>query len=91
MEFLFNDLSFVSEPSETELNAYLSEHTSIFTRPAEITFSQIFFDPAHRGQNINNDAEQILKQLQETTTTIDTTNLGDRSLLPYELSKERES
>ena len=91
MEYLFNDLSFVPEPSETELNAYLSEQASIFTRPAEVTFSQIFFDPALRGQNINNDAEQILKQLQETTTTVDAINLGDRSLLPYEFSKERKS
>ena len=91
MEYLFNDLSFIPEPTDTELNAYLSEQASIFTRPAEITFSQIFFDPALREQNINKDAEQILKQLQKTKTAVDTTNLGDRSLLPYEFSEERKS
>lgn len=91
MEYLFNDLSFIPEPTETELNEYLSEHASIFTLPADITFSQIFFDPNHRGQKTNKDAEQLLKQLKETTTAVDTINLGDRSLLPYELNKERES
>ena len=91
MEYLFNDLSFVPEPSKTELNAYLSEHASIFTRLAKITFSQIFFDPTIREQNTKKDAEQLLKQLKETTTTVDAINLGDRSLLPYEFSKERES
>ncbi len=91
MEYLFNDLSFIPKPTETELNAYLSEQASTFTQPAEITFSQIFFDPNLRDQNINKDAEQLLKQLKETTTAVDTINLGDRSLLPYEFSKEREN
>lgn len=91
MEYLFNDLSFVPEPSKTELNTYLSEHASIFTRPAKITFSQIFFDPTIRKQNTKKDAEQLLKQLQKTTAAVDTTNLGDRSLLPYEFSEEREN
>ena len=90
MEYLFNDLSFVPEPTEAELVSFLDEHAKKFTRPAEITFSQIFFDPNLRDQNINNDAEELLAQLKENTKEVDTINLGDRSLLPYTVSNERE-
>ncbi|RLA41413.1 MAG: hypothetical protein DRR42_24680 [Gammaproteobacteria bacterium] len=91
MEYLFNDLSFIPEPSETELVSFLSEHVSQFTFPAIISFSQIFLDPSERDQEINKDAEQLLEQLKETTADVDTINLGDRSLLPYKFTKERES
>ena len=91
MEYLFNDLSFIPEPTETELVSFLSEHASQFTLPATITFSQIFLDPGERDQEINKDAEQLLEQLKETTSEVDTINLGDRSLLPYEFTKEREN
>ena len=91
MEYLFNDLSFIQEPTETELSSYLSEHTSKFTLPATITFSQIYLDPGKRKQDINKDAEQLLKQLKETTAAIDTIEMGDRSLLPYQFTAEREN
>jgi len=91
MEYLFNDLSFIPEPSETELVTFLSEHASQFTLPATITFSQIFLDPRERNQEINKDAEQLLEQLKETKTIVDTINLGDRSLLPYKFTEERQN
>ena len=91
MEYLFNDLSFIPEPGDTELGSYLSEHASKFTLPATITFSQIYLDPGKRKQDINKDAEQLLKQLKETTAAIDTIDMGDRSLLPYKLTAEREN
>jgi hypothetical protein len=91
MEYLFNDLSFIPEPSETELVTFLSEHASQFTMPATITFSQIFLDPRERNQEINKDAEQLLEQLKETKSIVDTINLGDRSLLPYKFTEERQN
>ncbi len=91
MEYLFNDLSFIPEPSETELVTFLSEYASQFTMPATITFSQIFLDPRERNQEINKDAEQLLEQLKETKTIVDTINLGDRSLLPYKFTEERQN
>ncbi len=91
MEYLFNDLSFIAEPIETELSSFLTEHASKFTSPATITFSQIYLDPGKRKQDINKDAEQLLEQLKETTADIDTINMGDRSLLPYQFTAEREN
>ena len=40
---------------------------------------------------LSKDAEQLLEQLNATVTEVDTINLGDRSLLPYDLTNERES
>jgi len=91
MEYLFNDLSFIPEPGDAELISFLSENASRFTSPATITFSQIYLDPDKHNQEINKDAEQLLKQLKETATAIDIIDMGDRSLLPYEFTAEREN
>jgi len=91
MEYLFNDLSLIPEPTETELSDFLAEHSSKFARPADITFTQIFFDPDQRGRKTAEDAEKLLAQLKETTAEDETINMGDRSLLPYNLSKARKN
>ena len=91
MEYLFDDLSFIPEPTEAELSSFLSKHAAKFTLPATITFNQIYLNPGKRKQNINKDAEQLLKQLKETTAAIDTIDMGDRSLLPYQFTAEREN
>ena len=90
MEYLFDDLSYIPEPTEEELKDYLQTHAATFTRPASISFSHIFFDPNQRGQNTKTDAEEVLARLKSGTEQIDTINLGDRSLLPYTFSNERE-
>lgn len=89
MEYLFNDLSLLPEPTEAELSSFLSENPSKFTLPATISFSHIYLDPNRRDQAIDEDAKQLLKQLQDPTGVVNTTDLGDRSLLPYEFTKER--
>ncbi len=91
MKYLFNDLSLIPEPTEIELGSFLSEHSSNFTSPATITFSQIYLDPSQRDQEINRDAKQLLEQLREITAAVDSINLGDRSLLPYEFTDARKS
>ena len=91
MQYLFDDLSVVSEPTETELELFLSEHASRFTRPATISFSQIYLDPREHGSKIDEDAKQLLEQLKTTRAGVDAFDLGDRSLLPYDFTKERES
>ena len=91
MEYLFNDLSLISEPTETELASFLSTHTSKFTQPGTLSFRQIYLDPTQHKNEINKDTKQLLEQLKETASDVDTINLGDRSLLPYEFSNQRES
>ena len=88
MEYLFNDLSFIPEPTDAELNSYLSEHTEKFTRSATITFNQIYLAPEQHGQSINEDAKHLLKKLAAMPAGTNTINFGDQSLLPNEFTKE---
>lgn len=89
MEYLFDDLSLISEPTEAELAAFLSEYPARFVQPATISFSQIYLDPGERDGEINKDARQLLEQV--TTTEADPINLGDRTLLPFKFAHERRS
>ena len=63
MEYLFNDLSLIPEPTEAELSLFLSENPEKFTVPASISFNQIYLDPTRRGQKVHEDAKKLLTQL----------------------------
>lgn len=93
MNYLFDDLSVISEPTEIDLETFLSGHTDNFIVSATISFSQIYFDPTvHKSpEKRQYEAEKLLKQLESSRGEIDTINLGDRSLLPYEFTAERKS
>jgi len=90
MEYLFNDLSATAEPTEAELNAFLTDNVSKFTFPATISFRHIYLNPNSHGQGIYEDAEKLLAQLHDPAGVTDVTSKGDRSLLPYDYSEERE-
>jgi len=91
MEYLFEDLSFISEPTDEELDEYRVAHPASFTLPAEMSFQQVFFDATLRGETVSEDAKQVLKELQQVDNAVDTLHLGDRSLLPYEFKRGRET
>jgi len=90
MEYLFNDLSTTAEPTETELNAFLADNASKFTVPAKISFRHIYLNPNSRDQGVYEDAEKLLAQLHDPADVTDVTSKGDRLLLPYDYSEERE-
>ena len=90
MKYLFDDLSVVDKPSDAALKKFVSEHPSKFTKPATISFSQVYLDPKEHGDRLEVDAKYLLEELS-TTTIKETIGFGDRSLLPYEFSNERES
>ncbi len=91
MEYLFEDLSIIPEPTDEELGEYRVAHPASFTLPAEMSFQQIYFDGILRGDNVSAEAEQVLKELQQVDNAVDTLHLGDRSLLPYEFKGGREA
>ena len=90
MKYLFDDLSVVDKPSDAALKKFVSEHPSKFTKPATISFSQVYLDPKEHGDRLEVDAKDLLMELNATTIK-ETIGFGDRSLLPYEFSNERES
>ena len=91
MGYLFEDLSFIPEPTDEELGEYRIAYPASFTLPAELSFQQIFFDATLRGDNVSAEAKQVLKELQQVDNAVDTLHLGDRSLLPYEFKRGREA
>ena len=88
MQYLFGDLIQTPEPGEGDLSAFLSENAERFTQSATLSFTQVFFDPDSRGETIQDQAQQLLKRLQESKDEVDTSELGDPTLLPYQLDNE---
>ena len=81
----------IPEPTEADLRSFLSDNPVKFTVPATIFFSQIYLDPNRRGQGVYEDAKKLLTQLHDPQGVTDVTSKGDRSLLPYDYSEERET
>ena len=63
MEFLFEDLSALREPTSAELGAWFAEHDTRFALPARATFRLLYFSPDRRGDRARGDATHALEQL----------------------------
>lgn len=63
MEFLFEDVAALREPSHEELVDFLAKHPERFAVPARVTFRHLYFSPDRRGQNARSDAAKALAKL----------------------------
>ncbi len=63
MEFLFEDLSALREPTNAELEVWFAEHATRFALPARATFRLLYFSPDRRGDRARGDAAHALEQL----------------------------
>jgi parvulin-like peptidyl-prolyl isomerase len=63
MEFLFEDLSALREPTSAELARFLAEHAERFALPARATFRHLYFSPDRRGARARDDAARALEKL----------------------------
>ena len=88
MQFLFDDLSSIPEPTDAELNAFISNNAERFMVPATLSFIHVFLDTDKGGKAIQHEAKQLLRQLQESAVTVDTSGLGDQTLLPNQFDNE---
>ena len=66
MEFLFEDLSTLRDPTVEELKTWYSVHADQFTLPARITFRHLYFSPDKRGENVHSAAVAALAKLADT-------------------------
>lgn len=64
MKFLSEDLTPLPEPTDAELEAYLSRSTA-FLEPGRISFRQVFVSRDRHGESIEADAIEILAALKE--------------------------
>lgn len=61
MEFLFEDVAAVREPSRDELAAWFAANAERFTLPARVTFHHLYFSPDRRGGATHDDAADALE------------------------------
>ena len=83
MEFVSNDIAAQTEPTEAELAAYLKTHPDTFSTGQQLTFAQIYLDPARHGDNLEHDASQLLANLKDRDGHADVDALGDPLLVEH--------
>ena len=63
MEFLFEDVSALREPTKEELRAWFEEHSGRFALPPRASFRHLYFSPDRRGARAREDAVRALDNL----------------------------
>ncbi len=81
MEFLFDDVAALAEPTDAQLDAYLTQHPDAFRIQSRVTFDQIYLDPQRRSATLSRDAAKLLTQLNQGAA--DASTLGDPFLLDH--------
>jgi hypothetical protein len=79
MEFLFKDLSAMTEPTEDELRTYYTENRSKYEIPPLVTFTQVYFNHDIRGVEEAILAAQALIRVGGDPYKV--TTFGDASIL----------
>jgi hypothetical protein len=60
MEFLFEDVAALREPTPAELAAWYEAHREEFTQPARVSFAHLYFSPDRRGTEARAAAAEVL-------------------------------
>jgi parvulin-like peptidyl-prolyl isomerase len=82
MEFIFEDISSRTEPTEEDLLAYMKKHPDSYRVDPQIAFRHVYVNANKRGKNAEADARQILAKLDEGS---DPDTVGDPILLDGEI------
>ena len=78
MEFLFEDVAALREPTADELRAWFEKNAERFTLPARATFRHLYFSPDRRGARARDDAARALAKIAgKPMDSPDATALGD--------------
>jgi peptidyl-prolyl cis-trans isomerase C len=64
MEFLFEDVSALHEPTKDELRAWFETNADRFARPPRASFRHLYFSPDRRGARAREDAARVLDTLR---------------------------
>lgn len=82
-------MSAVAPPSDQELQGWLERHPDRFHVEPTIAFSQIYFNSSRRGEHAAAAASNALAQMTATGKNAAALELGDATMLPYELPRSR--
>jgi hypothetical protein len=91
MEFLFEDITPQTEPTNEELQAYLAENPDRFRIEPRLTFTHVYLNPDRRGTNLQRDVERLLAELSQSPNTLNAAALGDAFLLAHNFKATPES
>jgi PPIC-type PPIASE domain len=91
MEFIANDLAAQAEPSDEDLREHLAQHPDLFRLEPRLTFRQVYLNPQHRGDGVEQDAAQLLAALHLAGIQAEFDAMGDSTLLSPELIDARAS
>jgi hypothetical protein len=79
MEFLFEDVAKLREPTRDELRAWFASNAERFTLPGRVTFRHLYFSPDRRGERAREDAARALARVAGAPMAApDALALGDR-------------
>ncbi len=84
MEFLLEPGPGEIEIAEEDLQAHLEANPDRFRKPGRIAFRQVFVDPERHREGVDEAVAALRRQLDAGTAP---QSLGDRTLLPGELSE----
>lgn len=86
LEFVFDDVTALAEPSDAELRAFLGAHPERFRTETRLGFRQVFLDPERRGDRIDRDAAALVATWNAPgrAGAIDAAAAGDPFLLEHE-------
>lgn len=86
MEFLTDDVAALAEPTDADLNAYLTAHPDSFRVEQRYTFQQVYLNPQKHGDKLAQDVAQLLAQLNQAGNITDVAELGDSFLLEHKFT-----
>jgi parvulin-like peptidyl-prolyl isomerase len=82
MEFILEDISAQTEPTDEELLAYMKKHPDSYRVDPQIAFRHVYVNATRRGKNAEADARQIQAKLNDG---MDPNTAGDPILLDAEI------
>jgi hypothetical protein len=84
LEFVSEDVATQVEPTEAQLEAFLSENPDAFRVEPRHSFRHVFLSPGRRGATLGRDAERLLAALNRPGETAKAEEEGDPFLLAFE-------
>jgi hypothetical protein len=81
MEFVTDGIAATAQPTDDDLKAYLAAHSDKFRIEQRFTFRQLYLDPKKHGDNLAQDAAQLLAKLNQAGGASDVPALGDPFVL----------
>ncbi len=86
MEFLSADLADAQQPDEATLQGYLLAHGEQYRSSNVYSFEQVFLSAKQPAAQLQQQAEQLLAQLNRADSGVSAAELGERSLLPQAIT-----